>query len=209
MDAVPRLAGLALTGFAVWAVLWAWELAGTRPSPFLPQLPKVLSLLAFGVLLATLRPRIAWTLLAVAGLLATSWLSLTFAGAGFSGTGWAGFVSSLPYSLPFLALPVLAASWDPLARGLEALVERPGRAAVLLNALNIADALFTALAVRAEGAVETNPFVRLIGLPGKIVLVGALSLLILRVRPRALAWLSLAFAGVLVWHLAGFWASPR
>jgi len=89
------------------------------------------------------------------------------------------------------------------------LADRPRRALLLLNALNVVDAVFTAFAVRTEGAVEANPFVRVIGLPAKIVLVGALSLLVFRVRPRALAWLTLTLAGVLVWHLAGFWASPR
>ncbi len=89
------------------------------------------------------------------------------------------------------------------------LADRPRRALLLLNALNVVDAVFTAFAVRTEGAVEANPFVRVIGLPAKIVLVGALSLLVFRVRPRALAWLTLTLAGVLVWHLAGFWASRR
>jgi hypothetical protein len=203
-----QIASLVLAGFAVWALLWAWQLAGTRPSPFLPQLPKVLALVAFGVLLATLRPRIAWTLPAAAVLLATGWASLLVFGAGFSGTGWAEVASSLPYTAPFLALPVFAAMWEPVARGFHALADKPRRALLLLNTLNVVDAMFTALAVRTEGAVEANPFVRAIGLPAKVVLVGMLSLLVFRVRPRALAWLTLVLAGVLIWHLAGFWASP-
>jgi hypothetical protein len=192
-------------GFAVWALLWAWQLAGTRPSPFIPQLPKVLPLVAFGFLLASLRPRIAWTLPAVAALLATGWASLLVLGAGFSGIGWAEVASSLP----FLALPVFAAMWEPLARGLHALADKPRRALLVLNVLNVVDAVFTAFAVRTEGAIEANPFVRAIGLPAKVVLVGVLSLLVFRVRPRALAWLTLVLAGVLMWHLAGFLASPR
>ena len=194
---------------AVWAVLWAWGLAGTRPSPFLPQLPKVLPLVTFGPLLATLRSRIAWTLPLVAVLLATGWASIAFAGADFSEAGWEGIVSSLPYTAPFLALPVLAAAWEPLARWLQSLSDNPRRGVLLLNAFNVIDALFTTFAVRNEGAVEANPFVRAIGLPAKIVLVGLLSLLLLRFRPRALAWMTAILAGVLVWHLAGFWASPR
>ena len=77
-------------------------------------------MVAFGLLLATLRPRIAWTLPGVAVLVATGWASLVFAGPGFSGTGWAGVASSLPYTAPFLALPVFAAMWEPLACGLRA-----------------------------------------------------------------------------------------
>lgn len=204
-----RIVSLAFAGFAVWALLWAWQLAGSRPSPFLPQLPKVMPLVAFGFLLASLQPRVAWTLPAVTALLATGWASLLFAGAGFSGTGWAGVASSFPYTAPFLALPVLAAMWQPLARGLRGLAERPRRALLLVNALNVVDAMFTAFAVRTEGAVEANPFVRVVGLPAKVVLVGVLSLLLFRVRPRALAWLTISLAAVLVWHLAGFWASPR
>jgi hypothetical protein len=204
-----RVASVAFVGFAVWALLWAWQLAGTRPSPFLPQLAKVLPLVAFGLILASLRPRIAWALPAVAVLLATGWASLLFAGGGFSGTGWSGVASSLPYTAPFLALPVFAAMWEPLSRGLHALVDKPRRALLLLNALNVVDAMFTAFAVRTEGALEANPFVRVIGLPAKILLVGMLSPLVFRARPHALAWLTLILAGVLVWHLAGFWASPR
>jgi hypothetical protein len=200
-----RVISVAFAGFAVWALLWAWQLAGTRPSPFIPQLPKVLPLVAFGFLLASLRPRIAWTLPAVAALLATGWASLLVLGAGFSGIGWAEVASSLP----FLALPVFAAMWEPLARGLHALADKPRRALLILNVLNVVDAVFTAFAVRTEGAIEANPFVRAIGLPAKVVLVGVLSLLVFRVRPRALAWLTLVLAGVLMWHLAGFLASPR
>ena len=122
---------------------------------------------------------------------------------------WEGFVSSLAYSWPFVMLPVLAASWKPLAQGVERLRTSPRQALLVLNTLNLADALFTSFALRAEGGIEANPFVRLIGLPAKILLVAGLSLVLYRIRPRALAWLVLAFGAVFVWHLAGSFASPR
>jgi hypothetical protein len=203
------LASLGFVIFAVGAVLWAWGLAGTRPSPLLAQLPKGLPLVAFGLLFASLRPRVAWILPVVAALLATGWASLAMAGAAFSQAGLSGVVSSLPYTLPFLALPVLAAAWEPLSDWTQSLADSPRRGVALLNVMNVADAAFTAFAVRNEGAVEANPFVRAIGLPAKVVLVGGLSLLLFRFRPRAIAWLNLAFACLLVWHVAGFWASPR
>lgn len=204
-----QLASLGFAGFAAGALLWSWQLAGVVPSSVSTQLATLLPLLVFGVLLASLRPTLAWTLPVAGALLATNWMSLLVAGAGFSGTGWQGVVSSIPYSWPFLVLPVVAASWAPVARGLNTLANRPRRAFVLLNGLNIIDAALTTFAVRAEGAVEANPLVRMIGLPAKIVLVCGLSILVLHVRPRAMTWLVLVFSGVLVWHLAGFLASPR
>ncbi len=208
---LSQVATIGVAGFGVWATLWAWQLAGTRPSPFIPHMPNVIPLLAFGLLLGTLRPRLAWTLPVTAILLSTYWPHIPLPGLGFrmSDSLWQTFVSSLPSSWPYLALPVLAASWKPAARALEALAERPRQAVVLLNVLNVIDALFTSFAVRSEGAVEANPVVRVLGMLAKAVLVGALSIVVFRVRPRALGWLVLVFGVVLIWHLAGFWASPR
>lgn len=205
-----RVASWALVGFAVWATLWAWHLAGAMPTPLSAQLPKILPLLAFAVLLGTLSPRVAWTLPVVASLLATDSLRIPLLGFGarLSTSLWETFVSSLTSSWPFVLLPILVASRDALARGMEGLARSPMKALLVVNLLNLVDAGFTSFAVRSEGAVEVNPFVRLIGLPAKILLVGALSLMLFRVRPRALVWLVLPFLGVFAWHLAGSFATP-
>jgi hypothetical protein len=82
-------------------------------------------------------------------------------------------------------IPVMAASWRPLSGWLENLRRSPRSALVALNVLNVLDALLTSFAVHREGAMEVNAFVRLIGLPGKLALVGLLSIFLFRVRPLA------------------------
>ena len=44
---------------------------------------------------------------------------------------------------------------------------------------------------------------RLVGLPAKVMLVAAISLVLLRRQPRALAWTALVFLSVIAWHVAG------
>jgi hypothetical protein len=82
----------------------------------------------------------------------------------------------------------------------DAVIERrQGHVTLLwvLNALNIADALLTLVALRSGVAVEGNPVVRTIGMPGKIVLVAAAGWLISRLRPKAL-WIPIAALAVTV-----------
>lgn len=69
----------------------------------------------------------------------------------------------------------------------------------VLNALNLADALLTSIALRAGVAVEGNPIVRAIGIPGKIVLVAVAGWLISRLRPRALLVPIAALALTVAW----------
>ena len=68
-----------------------------------------------------------------------------------------------------------------------------------LNALNLADALLTSIALRDGVAIEANPVVRAIGMPGKIALVAAAGWLVYRLRPRALIIPIVAFAAVVAW----------
>jgi hypothetical protein len=83
--------------------------------------------------------------------------------------------------------------------------QRPrGRSPLLwaLNALNLADALLTSIALRTGVALEGNPVVRTIGLPGKLVVVAVAGWLINRLRPRALIVPVAALALVVAWTLA-------
>ena len=87
----------------------------------------------------------------------------------------------------------------------EAVIWRPqGHAASLwvLNALNVTDALLTTIALRSGVAVEANPVVRLIGMPGKIALVAVAGWLLYRLRPRALLVPIGALALVVAWTSA-------
>ena len=71
-----------------------------------------------------------------------------------------------------------------------------------LNALNVADALLTTIALRAGVAVEANPVVRTIGMPGKVVLVALAGWALYRLRPGALAVPIVALALVVTWTAA-------
>lgn len=68
-----------------------------------------------------------------------------------------------------------------------------------LNALNVADALLTATVLRSGMAVEGNPVVRAIGLPGKVIVVALAGWLINRLRPRALIVPVIAMGLVVAW----------
>jgi hypothetical protein len=88
---------------------------------------------------------------------------------------------------------------DPAPR-----VRREGLALVLaLNALNLLDALLTFALTEAGVAREGNPLMSWLTLPGKIVLVAALSLVLWRLRPRALIVPVVAYAGVVCYSLVG------
>jgi hypothetical protein len=55
----------------------------------------------------------------------------------------------------------------------------------VLNTLNVADAWLTTVALESGLAVEANPVVRAMGMPGKLVLVAAAGWLLYLLRPRA------------------------
>jgi hypothetical protein len=79
---------------------------------------------------------------------------------------------------------------------------------VAVNVLNVADALLTAFAVRIGEAVESNPVVRLIALPAKVILVGLMTVLLARRNPAVLIWPAIVLLGVVGWHLAGLAVRP-
>jgi hypothetical protein len=79
---------------------------------------------------------------------------------------------------------------------------------VAMNALNLADALLTWLVTRAGIAVEANPLVTRMTLPGKIAFVAALSLLLWRLRPRGLLVPLVAYSAIVVYTVVGaLWVS--
>ena len=81
---------------------------------------------------------------------------------------------------------------------------RQGRGTLLwvLNALNLADALLTSIVLRSGLAVEGNPVVRVIGLPGKLVLVALAGWLINALKPRALLVPIAALSLTVAWTTA-------
>lgn len=80
---------------------------------------------------------------------------------------------------------------------------------VALNALNLLDALLTYLVTRAGIAVEANPLVEWMTLPGKVVLVAGLSFALWKVRPGALVVPVVGYSAVVAYTIAGaLWVSP-
>jgi hypothetical protein len=146
------------------------------------------------------------------------WLHVLFAAFVF---GWFGFLidfviwpeptysfadalpSLLERSWPIVAIGLIASAWQPLAWAIRKLQEQPFRLAIAVNALNFLDALMTLVAVRSGGAYESNPVVRLVGLPAKVVLVGLLTWLLYRRKPSALVWPFAALLLVAGYHVAG------
>jgi hypothetical protein len=114
---------------------------------------------------------------------------------------------ALPHALketwPIAAVGLIASAWQPLAWAIRKLQERPVRLVIAVNVLNLVDAVMTVMAVRSGGAYESNPVVRLVGLPAKVVLVGLLTWLLYRRKPSAMVWPFAALTLVAAYHVAG------
>jgi hypothetical protein len=82
-------------------------------------------------------------------------------------------------------------------------VNRPLALLLLVNALNLMDAILTWIG-RSNGTLEeANPIVAWSGLVPKVLLVGALSALVYRLRPRWLVVPVGVFAGLILYHVGG------
>ena len=167
----------------------------------------------FGILMGLRHPR--WLALLVLIPLLSWWELALYATNG--GLHLWPSLGQAKQALPLVGLTLLLAAWEPLSYGLAQLRRSKVALLVILNSLNIADAFLTAFAIRSEQAVEANALIRVIGLPGKVLLVALASWLLVRIRPRALIWPTLGLAAVLVlasrWlrHqlAAGCWVSVR
>lgn len=105
---------------------------------------------------------------------------------------------------PVITAALLAGLWPLFARSVDTSMRHPLAMLIGLNVLNLADAVFTRLAVSAGLATELNPLLNgSTGLTVKVLVVAAASVLIYRVRPKLVIWPTLAFVGVTLWHLIG------
>lgn len=94
--------------------------------------------------------------------------------------------------------------WGPVMLGVAEVLERPIQIVVALNLLNVVDILASDAAIRAGEAAELNPLVGTVGSAGKVAIVLACSLVLYRIRPRALVWPLAAFFALTVYHLTGW-----
>jgi hypothetical protein len=119
--------------------------------------------------------------------------------------------SALPSLLaeiwPIVVVGLLAAAWHPLAWLIRSLREQPLRLLIAVNVLNVVDAVLTLLAVHSGSAFESNPFVRVAGLPMKVLFVGAMTILLYRRKPSALVWPFAALLWVAAYHVAGIFVN--
>jgi hypothetical protein len=198
---LASLAAVALCGFVLVLSMVTAAVAQDARYPW-AQLPIMLPLFAFGLLLGTGRRSIAWAAVAVPVMVQLDWYSVTFPGS-------SSMVHAVLFTLPFVGVTVLGLAPGPAARALNRLRAAPLSALVLLNVLNVADAVLTWLAIDSHQASEANPVVRMLGLPAKVMLVAAISLVLYRSRPQALAWTVLIFLCVMAWHVAGIYLTAH
>jgi hypothetical protein len=106
-------------------------------------------------------------------------------------------------ALPFLAVGLIPSATLVVSEALQEARARPIGTLLLLNGLNVVDAILSDAAIGAGVARELNPLVLAIGAPAKLVVVAALSALLCWKRPQALVWPALAFVALGAYHLTG------
>lgn len=107
-------------------------------------------------------------------------------------------------ALSVLYIPFfLGLSAQPLGSFFTKLQRSPRNLLIIVNGLNITDAIFTAAAIHIGTAVEANPIVRWIGLPLKIIGVLVLSIVIARCKPKLLIIPLAVLMAVFIYHLTG------
>ena len=74
---------------------------------------------------------------------------------------------------------------------------------VVVNALNIADAVFTWVLLRRGTGEELNPVIDVIGLPGKVIAVAIGTYVLYRIKPDSLRWALIPVASIVAYHVMG------
>jgi hypothetical protein len=194
---VTSVAAFVLCAFALILTMLAIAMSVDSLYPW-AQLPAMVPLFLFGALLGARRPALLWTAVVIPLLVQGTWYSLL---SPFSSE----VIPSMLSAVPFVVVVGLGVAPGPVARTLERLQEAPLSALILVNVLNVADAVLTWAAIDSRQASEANPVVRMVGLPAKVMLVAAISLVLFRRQPRALAWIAMIFLGVIAWHVAGLY----
>lgn len=107
-------------------------------------------------------------------------------------------------AVPFLLAGVSKMALEGVGTAILRLQRTPLVPLVALNVLNVVDTLATDAAIRAGHAAELNPFITMIGTPGKLAIVGACSGLLYWKRPQALVWPMLVFVVLTAYHFGGY-----
>jgi len=201
-DAVvaAKLACAALVATAGWAIVVVQN--GI-------DLKALAAVALMGLILGTPRPWTPWFQILVALVLGQS-LAWALDSLVWSDPSY-GLRDALPWlaaeTWPVVAAGLIASAWQPLAAAIRWLRARPVRLLIAVNALNLADAVMTQLAVTSGGALESNPVIRMVGLPAKILVVGALTGLLYRRKSTALIWPFVVLLWVIGYHVAGMFVN--
>jgi hypothetical protein len=193
-----KLACAAIAATAGWAILVVQN--GI-------DLKALAAVALMGLILGTPRPWTPWFQILVAIVLAQTlaWLVDFLA----SPDPW--YAGTTPWltaeTWPIVAAGVIASLWEPLAAAIRWLRARPVRILIAVNVLNLVDAVMTQVAVTSGGALESNPVIRTVGLPAKVLLVGALTALLYRRKPTALIWPFVVLLWVVGYHVAGIFVN--
>ena len=187
----------ALCCFFVWLAVTS-STEATDPTQPWSSVPGLLPPFLFGLVLGTRRPRLLWAAVAVPFLFVLD-------ASGFIWPSVQATASATLSALPFVAMTAVGVAYGPMSRAFERLRDAPLAAVILLNVLNVADAVLTWIAVRSHQAVEANPVVRLLGLPAKVLIVALIGVILYRVRPRAIVWGVAVLVAVIAWHVAGLY----
>jgi hypothetical protein len=192
-----RAASIALC--ALVFVVYAHTRAQAEAAPLstMDEVAVLIPLFALGLLVAPARHRWLWIVPALV-LMTQGEVLAPFVEVGRWPHG-----SELRLLWPPLVAAGIGCAWPTLAKVLASAEGAPLRLAIAVNALNIADAVLTAVAIDAGEAAEANPVARVLGMPAKVVLVAAATVWLTKHRPRALIWPLLGLTAVFVWHLSG------
>lgn len=112
------------------------------------------------------------------------------------------FLGYLP-AAPFLCVALFRGWAETVDEAIIEMQERAMGALMLLNGLNLLDAILSDAAIGARTARELNPLVMAIGGPAKLALVAVLSGLLFWKRPKALVYPALVFITLIAYHAAG------
>ena len=195
----------AALGLAVGLILLTYRTATVIDRA--PELSVVLVVGAFSVAAGARRPWWPWAHViaatAASGYFVWAWSSIVAPDTQVT----ISLLRELSYDfaavIPIVVMALVASSWSLFSVAFRKAMRSPLGLVAALNMLNLADALLTWFAVTSGGALELNPFVRTLGLPFKLVAVGALSLLLYKRRPAALVWPIAVLLWVLCYHISG------
>jgi hypothetical protein len=192
----PMVSGLTICGAAVLVLLYVTAVVSRGPL----ELGIASATVACAVLL-TFQQSATAPLRILAGVWTSGLVAYVI---GLATSGWSYMDLGVLQEFAILAIiPAVLGSSPRVGEIAARATKRPLVLLVLVNALNVADALLTIMGESRGTLVETNPLVAELGLIPKVVGVALASWLAYRLRPRWLLVPAIVLACVLIYHAGG------